>query len=118
MLDSALQAVAERAPGFRGVAVVGMDGMPLARRAAPGGPDLDLCAAEYSALIRNLASMGSHEGSGGVRGMLTLLGRWNLLVERVTEEYFLLLVVTPEGSLGRSRYELRRAAVQIEPELR
>ena len=41
-----------------------------------------------------------------------------MLLERITEEYFLLLVVGPEGTLGECRYRMRRAAFDLEPELR
>ena len=117
MLDKALKELSTRAPGFSGVALVGMDGMPLARVDAPGGPDLDLCAAEYSTLIRKVGNMAAHETAGRIGGFMTLGDNWNLLVERVTDEYFLLLIATPELPVGRGRYELRRAALELESEL-
>jgi predicted regulator of Ras-like GTPase activity (Roadblock/LC7/MglB family) len=118
MLDDVVQEMARRAPGFRGAAVVGMDGVPLVRLGTPGGPDLDLCAAEYSALLRKLQSMASHAAGGGLRGVLTLLDGCTVLVERVTDDYFLLLAVAPDEPIGRGRYELHRAAAALEPELR
>ena len=117
MLDSLIQELAGRAPGFRGVAVVGMDGVPLVKREADGGPDMDLCAAEYATLIRSLQGLSSHEGAGKLRGLVTRLQGWNLLAEKVTDEYFLVLVMATAEPLGRGRYELGRAALRLQPEL-
>ena len=117
MLNRILREISARTPGFRGAAVVGMDGMTLVQVAADGGPELELFSAECSALLKSLGGMVSQESCGRLRSLATEGERWNLLVERVTDEYFLLLVVAPEGPLGRGRHELRRAALALEPEL-
>ena len=117
MLDSLMQELAGRAPGFRGAAVVGMDGVPLVKRQAEGGPDMDLCSAEYATLIRSLQGLSSHEGAGRLRGLVTRLQGWNLLAEKITDEYFVVLVTAPGEPLGRGRFELGRAALRLQPEL-
>ena len=117
MLDSVLEEISRRAKGFRGVALVGMDGVPLVRRQGPEGPDLELCSAEYAGLVRQLAGMGANEFCGDLRSFSTLGAGGGLLVERVTDEYFLILLLSPEGITGQGRFELRRAALQLIPEL-
>jgi predicted regulator of Ras-like GTPase activity (Roadblock/LC7/MglB family) len=117
MLDSVLEEISRRAAGFRGVALSGMDGVPLVRREGPGGPDLDLCSAEYAAVVRQLAGLGANESCGELRSIATLGADGGLLVERVTDEYFLILSLGPEAMAGQGRYELRRAALKLIPEL-
>jgi len=117
MLDEVLRDMAERSPGFRGAAVVGMDGVPLVKRAAPEGPDLELCAAEYSTLLRTLIGLSVHEGAGPLLGLCTRTEAWSLLVEQITDDYFVLLLVSPGPGQGRGRYELRKAALRLLPEL-
>lgn len=117
MLDEVLEEIEERAPGFRGAAVVGMDGVPLVKRSAPDGPDLDLCAAEYATLLRSASGLSSHEEAGPFLGLSTRLEAWSLLAEQVSDDYFVLLLVSGQGAVGRGRYELRRAAIRLLPEL-
>ena len=117
MLDSLIQELADRVPGFAGVAVVGMDGVPLVKRAADGGPDMDLCSAEYAMLVRSLQGLSIHDGGGKLRGVVTRLQGWNLLAEKVTDEYFLVLIMATSEPVGRGRFELSRAALRLQPEL-
>ena len=117
MLDQSLDEIAERTPGFRGAAIMASDGLPLMHRVVPDGPDLELFAAECSALLKSLSSLTSQEQCGPLNGLSSSGDRWRMLLERINEDYFLLLVVAPDGSLGECRYRLRRAALDLEAEL-
>jgi len=117
MLSDTLEEIARRLPAFRGAAVVGLDGMPLARLAAADGPDLDLFAAEGAALLKQVVGSGSQEAAGRLRALMTLGERWHLLLGRVTDEYFLLLVVGSDVPVGQARYELDRATPRILAEI-
>ena len=118
MLSDALDEIARRLPEFRGAAVVGLDGMPLALLAAAEGPDLDLFAAEGAALLKQIAASGSQEQAGPLRALMTVGERWQLILGRVTDEYFLLLVVGSDAPAGQARYELDRATPRILAEIR
>ena len=117
MLDAVMDEIASRTPGFQGASVMGTDGIPLAQRIVDEGPDLELFAAEASALLKTLSGLGSQEECGTLRGFSSAGDRWNLLLERITSDYFLLLIVTSEASVGHCRYRLRCAALDLESEL-
>jgi predicted regulator of Ras-like GTPase activity (Roadblock/LC7/MglB family) len=117
MMDRILEELSRGTPGFVGAAIMGTDGLPLAHRSAEPGPDLELFSAECSALLKSLGSMTSQRHCGDLRGLATAGERWSLLLERVTEHYFLLLVVSPETPVGQCRYQLRRAALALEGDL-
>jgi len=117
MLSEALDEMARRLPEFRGAAVVGLDGMPLAILTVDEGPDLDLFAAESAALLKQVAGSGSQQQAGRLRGMLTVGERWHLLLGRLTDEYFLLLVVGSEAPVGQARYEVERVTPRIVAEI-
>jgi predicted regulator of Ras-like GTPase activity (Roadblock/LC7/MglB family) len=117
MLDAVMDEIASRTPGFQGATVMGTDGIPLAQRVVEEGPDLELFAAECSALLKTLCGLSSQEECGTLRGFHSTADRWKLLLERVTTDYFLLLVVTADASLGHCRYRLRSAALDLESEL-
>ena len=117
MLSEALEEMARRLPEFRGAAVVGLDGMPLAILAAADGPDLDLYAAESASLLKQVAGSGSQQQAGRLQAMMTVGERWHLLLGRLTDEYFLLLVVGSEATVGRARYEVDRVTPRIVAEI-
>jgi predicted regulator of Ras-like GTPase activity (Roadblock/LC7/MglB family) len=117
MLSDVLDEVARRLPEFRGAALVGLDGMPLALLAAADGPDLDLFAAEAATLLKQVAGSGSQEAAGPLRTLVTVGERWHLVLGRVTDEYFLLLVVGSAAPVGQARYELDRATPLILAEI-
>jgi len=39
------------------------------------------------------------------------------ILSRVTEEYYLLLLLSRDGNMGRGRFELRKAGLTLEKEL-
>ena len=43
--------------------------------------------------------------------------RLTLMVSAVARDYYLLLVLGPDGNYGRARFELRRARLVLENEL-
>jgi predicted regulator of Ras-like GTPase activity (Roadblock/LC7/MglB family) len=117
MLSDALDEIARRLPEFRGAAVVGLDGMPLALLAAAEGPDLDLFSAESAALLKQVVGSGSQEQAGKLQALMTVGERWHVVLGRVTDEYFLLLVVGSDAPVGQARYELDRATPRILSEI-
>jgi predicted regulator of Ras-like GTPase activity (Roadblock/LC7/MglB family) len=117
MLHKTLERIRERTPGFQGAAVVGMDGLALVELGQEEGPELELFSAECSAMLKTLAGMASQGKCGPLQGFVSRGERWQMLVEVVTDEYFLLLVMDAGGLAGRSRHELRLAALDLEPEL-
>ncbi len=117
MLEAVMDEIASRTPGFQGVSVMGTDGIPLTQRVVDEGPDLELFAAECSALLTTLSGLSSQEECGTLRGLYSAGDRWKLLLERITSHYFLLLVVVSEACLGHCRYRLRLAALDLESEL-
>jgi len=117
MLEAVMDEIARRTPGFLGATVMGTDGMPLTQRVADEGPDLELFAAESSALLKSLSALGSQEECGSLRSVHTGGDRWQLFLERITTDYFLLLVVASSVSQGECRYRLRCAALDLEAEL-
>ncbi len=55
--------------------------------------------------------------AGTVQQLAVVTDRVITILSRVTEEYYLLLLLSREGNFGRGRFELRRAALALEKEL-
>jgi predicted regulator of Ras-like GTPase activity (Roadblock/LC7/MglB family) len=117
MLDETLARVTESAEGARTTLLVGMDGMVVAGAGDTGELPRELLVASYADLLRRIGSVHREAGIQDPDEMVVTGPDITLVIRRVTPEYALLMVLAPGGSLGRARFELRKAASVIQPEL-
>ena len=112
-----LSRVAGGIEGARALALVGSDGIPIETVKVAEDIDLEVLTAEALAHIQQIRSNHEEFAVGGVR-QFSLVTRNNaMMVSRLVPDYYLLLVMTPQASLGRARYLLRRARLDFEDEL-
>jgi len=117
MFDEVLKNFMGEVEGAQCVLLAGLDGMVVAAAVAKDGPVPDVVAASLADLFRKVAAAHHDAGllppneftSGGSSGQAAL--------RAVTAHYFLVAVLDGIGSLGRTRFELRKAAAAVEPEL-
>lgn len=118
MLDTVLGRIQESVEGVDAVFVVGMDGMIVTGKPTPVAAPWDWIAASYTEIVRKIAAAHGEAGMPLPEELVITGGGPALVLRRVTEEYVLLLALRPEaGSLGRARFELRKAASALAPEL-
>jgi len=117
VLDETLAGVAAAVEGARAVLLVGMDGMVVAGKGEDDDLPWDLVVASYADLVRRVGSVHREAGIGSPAELVVTASDATLVFRVVTPEYALLAVLPPGGSLGRTRFELRRAASRILPEL-
>ena len=117
MFDDVLKRVLDKIEGARCVLLAGQDGMLVAAAVAKDGPAPDAVAASLADLYRKVAAAHRDAGlvppeeftSGGSSGQAAL--------RAVAAQYLLVAVLDGLSSLGRTRFELRKAAAVLEPEL-
>lgn len=112
-----LKRIAERVEGARAVSLVGADGIPVETWGSEEHLSIERVAAEMGGLLRAARSASTASGSGLVREVATVADDTITVLSRVTGEYYLLLLLGREGNLGRGRFELRKAAADLEKEL-
>ena len=117
VFQDTLRRIAERVEGTRAVSLVGMDGIPIDSYGSIEGVSVESFAAELGAFVK--AAQGPHTSLGGSQiQQLALVNEASIaILSRVTEEYYLLLLLSRDGNFGRGRFELRKAAAQLEKEL-
>jgi predicted regulator of Ras-like GTPase activity (Roadblock/LC7/MglB family) len=103
--------------GARAVLLVSMDGMIVAGKGEDDDLSWDLVVASYADLVRRIGSVHREAGIGSPAELVVTASDATLVFRVVTPEYALLAVLPPGGSLGRTRFELRKAASRILPEL-
>ncbi len=118
MFKEVLETIIERTEGSLGALIMGVDGIAVERCLKDAGQEanLDVAAAEFTSLVRNAQKAGKDTGLGGLRELVVSLDSAIVLMRLLGREYFVVLAISPAGNLGRARFELRKAELQIAKE--
>jgi len=116
MFSERLQRIHDRLDGAQAVSLVGKDGMPVESHDS-FGIDIETLAAELLTQVRAISDDHRELDIGPVRQFAVTTDRHTVMLSALTEEYYLLLVMGGEASVGRARYELRRASLDFEDDL-
>lgn len=117
VFQDCLRRIAERVEGTRAVSLVGTDGIAIDSYVSAEGLPMDSLAAETGALVKAAQAGRALTDHAEVSEITLASGRSAAVLCRVTEEYYLLLLLARDGNFGRGRFELRKAAVTLEKEL-
>jgi len=111
-----LKQMVGRIDGAQAAVITGFDGMIVERASRGRRDDLDLIVAEYASLLCGTIRAAGDTGLGELREIVVAADEAMLISKVLSPEYFLLLVVSAEGNLGRARFELRKAQLILEHE--
>jgi predicted regulator of Ras-like GTPase activity (Roadblock/LC7/MglB family) len=112
-----LNRISNRIDGAIALALVAKDGIGVESVSSDPGLDLEVLAAELVAQARAISENHRELEAGDVQHLAVTTERMTLMVSSVTTDYYLLLVLGPEGNHGRARFELRRARLLLERDL-
>ena len=112
-----LSRITGRIDGALALSLVARDGIPVESVSSDPGIDLEALAAEMVAQARAISENHRELEVGDVQQLSVTTERVTLMVSTVTPEYYLLLVLGPDGNYGRARFELRRARLLLEDDL-
>ena len=112
-----LSRISNRIDGARALSLVAKDGMPVESFSSDPDLDLDVLAAELVAQVRSITENHRELDVGEVQHLSVTTDRLTLMVSSVASDYYLLLVLGPEGNYGKARFELRRARLLLEADL-
>jgi predicted regulator of Ras-like GTPase activity (Roadblock/LC7/MglB family) len=117
VFQDTLRRIAERVEGTRAVSLVGVDGIPIDSYGQLEEKSIESFAAELGAFVK--AAQGPHTSfnSSAIQQLALVTDQSIAILSRVTEEYYLLLLLSREGNFGRGRFELAKAAMALEKEL-
>ena len=118
MFKEVLQTALNHTEGCFGVLIMGTDGIVVesVRQPEVTESNLDVAVAEYVSLVRNAKRTNREMGIGKLHEV-TLAGESGIFILRfIGEDYFIAMILSPEGNFGRGRYELRRAELLLEKE--
>jgi len=117
MFDEVLKKVLAEVEGARCVLLTGSDGVVVASAMADDGPAPDIVAASLADLFRKAGVAHRDAGLAPPKELTSGGSSGQSVLRTVTPEYLLVAVLDGIGGLGRTRFELRRAAAVLLPEL-
>jgi len=112
-----LNRIANRIEGALALSLVARDGISVESVSSDPTLDLEVLAAELVAQARAISENHRELEAGDVQRLTVATDRLTVMVSSVAADYYLLLVLGPEGNYGRARFELRRARLLLERDL-
>jgi predicted regulator of Ras-like GTPase activity (Roadblock/LC7/MglB family) len=96
--------------------ILASDGITVQEYVAEKLIDLTGLGAEASAMIRDIGYAAENLGLGQAREFSIVSDTCGIIMRKINDEYYLSLVVKPEGNYGKGRYVLKTMAPRIEHE--
>jgi predicted regulator of Ras-like GTPase activity (Roadblock/LC7/MglB family) len=119
--DSILGQVLRECPGAVGAALMGSDGVPIAEVAAPNarelGDEVGLLGVEFGRILDEARKAADSLGGGAVEEACLSMTRFWVLLRAIGDEAFLVLVLAPDGNLGKARFLMRRHLAELREHL-
>ena len=116
MFESVLTRLRERVEGARAVSLVGADGIAV-HSISDGRIPLDSLSAEFGSFIKSIRLSNTELDTGDVTQFALVTEKYTTFLSAVSPDYFILMVLEPDGNYGRARFELSKAKQALWAEL-
>ena len=110
-----LSGIRDRVEGTLAVSLIGLDGIAI-DTVNHGHVPLDVLGAEFGGFIKSVRPNAELD-TGEVLQFSLVTEKYITFLSAVTPEYFILLVLRPDGNYGRARFELSKAKNLLRDEL-
>jgi predicted regulator of Ras-like GTPase activity (Roadblock/LC7/MglB family) len=108
-----LKEVVDSTEGALGAVIVGLDGIPVEEYAVGDGIDLQAMTVEYSALLKEIERGSQAAQLGTTREVTVTADKAMIMLRRLNEEYFFVLISRPDGNFGKGRFLLRMSVPKL-----
>lgn len=120
MFKETLQNVVKKTEGCLGAMIMGTDGIAVEKFWIPEAIDktldITVAVAEYTSLMRNARRTNRELEVGNLKELNLVNDSGIYLMRLINDDYFVAMVLQPNGNIGRGRYELQRAELILEHE--
>lgn len=108
-----LREVVDGTEGALGALIVGLDGIAVEEYSAAGEMDFQSMIVAYSSLFNELEKGSQETQMGSTQEVTVFTDKAMIILRRLNEEYFFLLVIKPEGNFGKGRFLLRMSVPKL-----
>jgi predicted regulator of Ras-like GTPase activity (Roadblock/LC7/MglB family) len=108
-----LKEVVDNTEGALGALIVGLDGIPVEQYSTNSEMDIQSMTVEYSSLLKEIEKGSQSAHLGSTKEVTVVTDNAMIMLRRLTEEYFFVLIIRPEGNFGKGRFLLRMSVPKI-----
>jgi predicted regulator of Ras-like GTPase activity (Roadblock/LC7/MglB family) len=114
-----LQQICGKVDGSFAASVMGFDGIPIETHEAapPKGVEMQSLLVEYSGILSQVRQAADALQMGRASEVSIRTEKMVAVARPLTPDYFVVLTLSPEGNVGRARYELRVAGPKLAAQL-
>lgn len=116
MFKQVLEGIRDRVEGTIAVSLIGLDGIAIDSVQTDSVP-LDIMGAEFGGFIKSVRLSNTDLDTGDVLQFSLVTEKYVTFLSAVTPDYYVLLVMRPDGNYGRARFELAKAKFALRDEL-
>ena len=109
--EESMTELLESCPGARGAAIVDPDGIPVV--VSPEDGSLEVLGAEFATILHDLAEAARELQHGQLEQCSVFAEDAVIILTTIAAGYFLVLVVSRDGLVGKGRYLSRLARVRL-----
>ncbi len=96
--------------------IIASDGISVEEYTQEKLVDLTGLSAEASAMIRDIGLAADNLGLGEAREFSIISDRCGIIMRKINPDYYLALVIKPDGNYGKGRFILKTAVPKLEGE--
>ncbi len=98
--------------------IMGRDGISLSTHCLEGQDmDIETLGIEYANLLAEIGRASDTMGSGEIHEITLLTDIYCTVLRTINPEYFIALIMNPEGNQGKAKFMMRISAPQILKEM-
>jgi predicted regulator of Ras-like GTPase activity (Roadblock/LC7/MglB family) len=111
-----LRETVDRVDGAVSAMIIASDGIAVQEYVSERLIDLTGLGAEASAMIRDIGSAAENLGLGDAREFSIISDTCGIIMRKIKSDYYMALVIKPDGNYGKGRYILKAAVPKVESE--
>jgi len=111
-----LKEAVDRVDGAVSAMIIDADGISVQEYAQEKLVDLTGLSAEASAMIKDINLAADNLGLGEAREFSIISDTCGIIMRKINTDYYLALVIKPEGNYGKGRFVLKTTVPKIEGE--
>jgi predicted regulator of Ras-like GTPase activity (Roadblock/LC7/MglB family) len=111
-----LKDTVDKVDGAVSAMIIASDGISVQEYTQEKLVDLTGLSAEASAMIRDIGLAADNLGLGEAREFSIISDRCGIIMRKINSDYYLALVIKPDGNYGKGRFILKTAVPRLEGE--
>ena len=93
--------------------IIGTDGIPVQEYLEEKLVDLAGLSAESSAMIKDINLAADNLGLGEAKEFSIISDRCGIIMRKINQDYYLALIIKPDGNYGKGRFVLKTAVPKL-----